>query len=97
MADWDLELAELEICFAVVKTLEEILTDPQLCEREMIHTYPGENGQQKHGFGIPVKLSDTPGSIRRAPGKFGEQTEDILGEIGYSTEQIDSFIANGVL
>ena len=66
VADWDSELAEMEICFAVVKTMEEILTDPQLCEREMIHSYPGENGEQKHGFGIPVKLSDTPGSIRTA-------------------------------
>ncbi len=97
MAAWDLELAELEICFAVVKNMEEILADPHLQEREMVHSYQGENGEKKHGFGISVKMSATPGSIRTPPGKFGEQTAEILGEIGYSAEQIDTFFASGVL
>lgn len=97
MAEWDSELAEMEICFAVVKNMEEILADPHLREREMIHSYRGESGEDKHGFGIPVKMSATPGSIRTPPGKFGEQTAEILEEIGYSTEQIDTFFANGVL
>jgi crotonobetainyl-CoA:carnitine CoA-transferase CaiB-like acyl-CoA transferase len=97
MADWNEELAELEICFAPVKNLAEILVDPHLLEREMVHSYVGENGEEKHGFGIPVKLSETPGSIRTAPGKFGEQTRKILEEIGYSAEQIDTFFATGVV
>lgn len=97
MADWDLELAELEVCFSVVKNLEEILEDPLFQEREMVHSYTGENGEKKHGFGVPVKLSETPGTIRTAPGDFGEQTREILEEIGYSTEQINTFFTNGVL
>jgi crotonobetainyl-CoA:carnitine CoA-transferase CaiB-like acyl-CoA transferase len=97
MGDWDSELAELEICFSVVKNLEEILVDPLFREREMVHSYTGENGEEKHGFGVPVKLSETPGTIRTTPGKFGEQTRKILEEIGYSTEQIDTFFSNGVL
>ncbi len=97
MADWNGELAELEICFAPVKNLAEILVDPHLLEREMVHSYVGENGVEKHGFGIPVKLSETPGSIRTVPGKFGEQTRKVLQEIGYSAEQIDTFFANGVV
>lgn len=97
MADWNRELAELEICFAPVKNLAEILVDPHLLEREMVHSYVGENGVEKHGFGIPVKLSQTPGSIRTVPGRFGEQTRKVLQEIGYSAEQIDTFFANGVV
>ncbi len=97
MANWDSELAELEICFAVVKNLEEILADPHLRQREMVYSYAGENGEEKHGFGIPAKLSETPGSIRTVPSKFGEQTGEILKEVGYSIEQIATFFESGVL
>jgi crotonobetainyl-CoA:carnitine CoA-transferase CaiB-like acyl-CoA transferase len=97
MAEWEAELAELEVCFAAVKNLEEILTDPLFREREMVHSYIGENGEEKHGFGIPVKLSETPGTIRTPPGKFGEQTRKILEDIGYSADQINTFFSDGVL
>jgi crotonobetainyl-CoA:carnitine CoA-transferase CaiB-like acyl-CoA transferase len=97
MVEWESELAGLEVCFAAVKNLEEILTDPLFREREMVHGYTGENGEEKHGFGIPVKLSETPGTIRTPPGKFGEQTRGILEEIGYSADQIDTFFIDGVL
>ncbi len=97
LADWNRELAGLEICFAPVKNMAEILVDRHLLEREMVHSYVGEDGEEKHGFGIPVKLSGTPGSIRTVPGGFGEQTRKVLLDTGYSTEQIDAFYANGVV
>jgi crotonobetainyl-CoA:carnitine CoA-transferase CaiB-like acyl-CoA transferase len=62
-----------------------------------VHSYIGENGEEKHGFGIPVKLSETPGTIRTPPGKFGEQTRKILEDIGYSADQINTFFSDGVL
>lgn len=97
MAEWDTQLAELEVCFSVVKNLADILTDPLFRQREMVHSYQGDNGEEKHGFGIPVKLSETPGAIRTRPAGFGEQTRKILEETGYSIEQIDTFFANGVV
>ena len=97
MAEWDAQLAELEVCFSVVKNLADILTDPLFRQREMVHNYRGDNGEVKHGFGIPVKLSETPGAIKTRPAGFGEQTRKILEETGYSTEQIDTFFANGVV
>ena len=97
MADWDAELAEIEICFAVVKNFEDIVTDPHFRQRDMVHSYSGENGEIRHGFGIPVKLSETPGTLRTTPGKFGEHTQEIVAELGYSAKQIASFLANGVL
>jgi crotonobetainyl-CoA:carnitine CoA-transferase CaiB-like acyl-CoA transferase len=97
MAEWDGQLAELEVCFSVVKNLADILTDPLFRQREMVHSYQGESGEEKHGFGIPVKLSETPGAIKTRPAGFGEQTRQILEDTGYSTEQINTFFANGVL
>ena len=97
MAEWDAELAEMEICFAVVKNIDDIVADPHFREREMVHSYPGENGEMHHGFGIPVKLSETPGTLRTQPGKFGEDTARIVAELGYSAEQVEAFFARGVL
>jgi crotonobetainyl-CoA:carnitine CoA-transferase CaiB-like acyl-CoA transferase len=39
--------------------------------------------------GIPMKLSGTPGEIRRAAPLIGQDSQDILQELGYTSEGID--------
>ena len=39
--------------------------------------------------GVPIKLSDTPGSVRTAPPLLGQHTEAILEELGFSTDDVD--------
>ncbi len=97
LADWESALAQLDICCSGVKTMEEVLTEPFFKEREMVYSYTDMNGAERHGFGIPVKMSHTPGSIRTPPGLFGEGTRDVLAEAGYSDAQIESFITAGVV
>lgn len=97
LAEWESELAGLDICWAAVKTMDEVLVDPLFQAREMVHSYADVNGVARHGFGIPVKLSETPGSIRTTPGRFGGATREILGEAGYSDEEIDAFASAGVV
>jgi len=38
--------------------------------------------------GIAIKLSRTPGTIRIPPHTPGQDTEDVLAELGYSAGQI---------
>ncbi len=90
-------MAHLDICCSGVKTLAEVLTDPLFKAREMVHSYTDMHGVERQGFGIPVKMSHTPGSIRTSPGPFGEGTRDILVEAGYSDAQIEAFIAAGAV
>jgi crotonobetainyl-CoA:carnitine CoA-transferase CaiB-like acyl-CoA transferase len=40
--------------------------------------------------GMPFRLKETPGAIRRSAPEFGQHTEEVLTEIaGYSWEEIE--------
>jgi crotonobetainyl-CoA:carnitine CoA-transferase CaiB-like acyl-CoA transferase len=45
----------------------------------------------------PLRLSRTPASVRGRAPVLGEHTEVILGELGYSAEEIASFRTEGVI
>ena len=47
--------------------------------------------------GISIKLSETPGTIRRLGQALGENTEEILVEIGYSKEEVQKLRKEGVV
>ncbi len=89
--EWDAELAALEICWGRVQTFSEMLEDPLFREREMILDLKGKSGDQQPSIGVPVKLSGTPGSVRKAAVNFGESTASILQELGYSEKEIKRF------
>ena len=57
------------------------------------HTQAREMEVQLDGvrmLGIPVKLSDTPGAIRRTAPDVGEHTSEVLREAGFSDEEISA-------
>lgn len=97
LAEWEEELAELDVCASGVRTMEEVLTHPLFVSRDMVHHYTDGEGRDCHGFGIPVKLSETPGSIRTPPLGFGASGRHILGELGYEESEIRRLISAGVV
>lgn len=72
-----------------IHTIDEIVNHPQVKAREMIIEveHPNVNNLKMPGF--PVKLSETPASLKKYPPLLGEHTEEILNELGFSTEQIE--------
>jgi crotonobetainyl-CoA:carnitine CoA-transferase CaiB-like acyl-CoA transferase len=97
LEEWDAELGDLEICWGPVQTLSEVLEDPLFREREMILEFQGEAGEKQKAIGVPVKLSETPGSLRNAAVNFGESTTSILKELGYSDREIRKFADTDVI
>ena len=69
-------------------TVEDIAKDPHYHARGMIETIHMKDGSNLQVPGIIPKLSRTPGSIKSLAPEVGEQTDQILSEIGLSTQQI---------
>lgn len=97
LSEWEKELSPLDVCFAPVKTINEVLEEPLFQEREMVHKYETTDGSEEYGLGIPVKLSNTPGTLRTKPCRFGEHTREILAELGYSEKQIEELENQGIV
>jgi CoA:oxalate CoA-transferase len=84
-------------CQPVVRP-EELKDDAQLNAREMlVEVECGDLGRYKIP-GLPLKLSDTPGTIECPGPRLGEHTEEILATLlGYSEEKIAALKQEGVL
>jgi crotonobetainyl-CoA:carnitine CoA-transferase CaiB-like acyl-CoA transferase len=96
MAEWVAQLADQDICFGPVNTLEETYADPQLRHRGMIVEMETPTGRSLLP-GIPIKLSDTPGSVRTPPPGFGEHTDAVLRALDFDDAAITHLRAQGVI
>ena len=95
--EWFDILTQSDIAVSKVLEFEELADDPQLRHRNMIVEldHP-ELGNVKQA-GLSIKLSGTPGGIKKFAPKRGEDAVDILTEIGYSREEIKKLEDNDVI
>ena len=87
----------MDVCFGKVLHLEEALHDPQVVHRSMVVEFPDGAKGKMSLLASPIKMSDTPPDIRRAPAKFGEHTEQVLRELGFGEEEIEALKTEGVV
>ena len=70
--------------------LAGVYSNPHVKARGMLaeidHPTVGKFGN----IGIPVKLSSTPGTIRRPPPLLGQHTDEVLSAAGYSDREIEA-------
>ncbi|MDF3881548.1 CaiB/BaiF CoA transferase family protein [Cupriavidus basilensis] len=87
-----------KVPFGPVCTSAEIFADPHYAVRDMLVDVeqPG-SAQRVKIAGVPIKLSDTPGAVRRRAPMLGEHTDEILLATGYSSEDIDRLRAEGAV
>jgi crotonobetainyl-CoA:carnitine CoA-transferase CaiB-like acyl-CoA transferase len=81
-----------------VQTMADLVVDPQLAAHEFIVTLDALVPEPIPAGGIPVRLSDTPGAVRRPPPLLGEHTAEVLQEwLGLSADDLARLAADGAL
>jgi len=95
--EW-LRLAEIhDICLSSIYEMEDLEMDPQLQARGMIIEMEYENRLKLKGVGIPIKFSDSkPDKPEPAP-IIGQDSIEILEELGYSHERIEELLGKGIV
>ena len=96
-AEWTTALVPAGVPCGPVRAVDEVLADPQLAAREMVQYVNHATAGSIPLLGFPIKLSATPGAIRRAPPTLGQDTEAVLRELGFDGEEIDALRASGAI
>jgi crotonobetainyl-CoA:carnitine CoA-transferase CaiB-like acyl-CoA transferase len=80
-----------------IRDYRQSCADPHTLAREMVVELDHPVEGRVKALGIPVKLSETAGTIRRTPPGLGEHTDEILRAAGHTGTEIAALRAEGAV
>tara|TARA_B100001123_G_C15277379_1_gene1012672 strand:+ start:1 stop:1107 length:1107 start_codon:yes stop_codon:yes gene_type:complete len=95
-ADWKEALNKAAIPVMEVNSLEDLLEDEQLLASGFwrLENHPSEGKIRMTD--PPIRFSNNPSTIRKMQPKLGQHSREVLGEAGYSEDEIEILIKSGV-
>jgi len=95
--EWLKILTEAGVPCGPIYNMDKIFSDPQVLHREMVKELEHPTAGKIKVTGIPIKLSNTPGEILKAPPVLGQHTKEILSELGFKEIEIEKLYEEKVI
>ena len=96
-AEWLDRLGGRGLWCAPVQDFADLEHDPQVAQAGLIQAVPHPDGGEVRVVGVPMRFGRTPGTIRTGPPAVGQHTDEVLGELGYSGDQLRALHDEGVV
>ncbi|UTR07128.1 CoA transferase [Alkalihalobacillus sp. LMS6] len=80
-----------------IQTIPEMFADPHIQAREMCMSMEHPSLGALKLVGSPLKLSKSPVKMIKPPPLYGEHTEQVLRELGYTKDDIEGFRQNHII
>ncbi len=85
---WDEKIHEYDLISCRVNSLTDLASDEQILANGYMQKLPHPDLSEWWYVPTPVNFEKTPISVRSAAPHLGENTDEVLGGLGYSKEQI---------
>ena len=96
-AEWEARFAEADVPCTRVRSVPEMLVDPQALINGTLATVEHPTLGPVRLLGVPVRLAGTPGAPAGPPPAIGEHTDTILAEAGFPAPEIARLREAGVV
>jgi crotonobetainyl-CoA:carnitine CoA-transferase CaiB-like acyl-CoA transferase len=97
VTEWVDALNKAGVPAGPVYTVPEMFEDVQVQHLGVTATLMTNFGKEMHYITQPVTLERTPSKVVAPAPDWGEHTDEVLGEAGYSSEEINHFHSQGVV
>jgi crotonobetainyl-CoA:carnitine CoA-transferase CaiB-like acyl-CoA transferase len=97
VAEWVSTIADAGVPCGPINRVSEVVADPQVLARNMVVNVPHPNVPDLRMAGSPLKLTETPPTVRRHPPLLGQHNEEVLTELGYNSQDIARLRETGVI
>ena len=97
--EWETYLQSKHVPATRVRELREALADPHLKTRVVLHRHETVPGVETP-VTVPLaafKFAHDGPSIERPPARVGEHTDEVLGAVGYTAEQLVALRRSGAI
>jgi len=94
---WLTRLEEAGIPAGPVASVGDMLAHPQTRARDMVREVEHAVAGTVETLGFPIKFSATPATIRTGAPVLGQHTREVLGELDYTSEEVDAMILAGAV
>ena len=85
---WVRELNAAGVPCGPIYAIDQMFADAQVQHLGIAQDVPNAEGRHIRLVGQPVTLSRTPSKMVARPPEFGEQTEEVLSEFGFTMDEI---------